>query len=137
VLRCAGIRGCLLINEFDSRLPPQVTLLLFSHVDLGDNGPVPSHCLALFDSVLCDLYPPHPDMLSTALRHLRLLRDIITPAPSSLIVTILVAFRRSLCRWIEDQSGVIAEEEYNGVVRLLLLLVTPPTNFSPDNGPVL
>lgn len=97
---------------------PKVTLALLTHIDLFDKDTLPTEVFYLIDDTLDVMYPPRPELLSTSLQLVRLVGEVISSAPLSLIVPLLTAIRKSLCRWIEDRSEVLLEEEYNSVVRV-------------------
>ena len=101
---------------------PRLCLILFSHVALVDQDKIPTQIFSLVNKTFHDLYPPHPELFPTCFKFLSLTRDIITSSPSLLVVPVLVALRKSLCRWIEDRLEILLEKEYNDIVRVLLTL---------------
>jgi len=104
---------CLRLSSF-----PKETVILLSHVDLSDQDTLPTEILYVINNVLYALYPPRPELLSTSLQFVRLVGDIIASAPFSLIVPVLAALSKNLCRWIADESEALLANEYNDIVCL-------------------
>jgi hypothetical protein len=89
--------------------------VLVSRIDLSESNDLPVDIFPTIDRVLHGLYPPRPELFTTALHIVDLLRGVINSA-SLCIVPILTALRTGLCCWIEDKSEIFLDEEFNRVV---------------------
>jgi hypothetical protein len=89
--------------------------VLVSCIDLSGVDDLPVDIFPTIDRVVHDLYPPQPEYFTTALHIIGLIRGVINSA-SSCIVPVLTALQNGLCRWIENRSEILLDEEYNRVV---------------------
>jgi hypothetical protein len=91
--------------------------ILLSHLEprLNDDS-LPRLTLTLTCKMLGAIYPPKAEQLRPALEILRLLCGIIHFLVSDDIIRVLEIVQSGLCVWIEDESEVLLDSEYNNVV---------------------
>jgi hypothetical protein len=100
-------------------LTPEVTQRLLLHVSTGDDKLLPMLTLAEVSKALLALYPPKTEQLSSILELLRHLRIFVKRCTSETIVAVLEILQTGICAWIEDESEVFFDSDYNGVVSLI------------------
>lgn len=81
-----------------------------------ESEPLPGQLLKLVNDVLCTLYPPKAEQLNTALEIMRRLRSAIRGTPAPTLLAIIEILQPGICAWIEDESEVLLEAEYNDAV---------------------
>jgi hypothetical protein len=97
-------------------LTPEVTQRLLSHVSAEDDKLLPTVMLAEMSKALLALYPPQTEQLSSVLEHFHHLRTFIKGCTSKTIVGVLEILQNGICAWIEDESEVLLDPDYNDVV---------------------
>jgi hypothetical protein len=92
------------------------TGVLLSHVHVCKEEDLPLDVFLTIGKALHILYPPDPKLRHATLGLFGLLRNVMISAPSVCIVPVLTAVHEGLCCWIEDNSEILLDDEYNDIV---------------------
>ncbi|KAF8171995.1 hypothetical protein K438DRAFT_1852045 [Mycena galopus ATCC 62051] len=107
---------------------PQEFLTLLSYVDLTDSTELPRAIISATDKVVDDLYP---HLAPTSLQIVRQLRKVILSAPSTLALPLLLALQDSICKWLEDEDGILVGDVRTEVVLLVCGPLLTISDFEP------
>jgi hypothetical protein len=97
-------------------MTPKAFALLLSYVELGDSHELPHSTLKTVNEMLLALYPPKSEQISTSLEIIRALRLVISGARGSAAAVVLEELQPGICVWMEDESEVLLDSEYNNSV---------------------
>ncbi|KAI5896907.1 uncharacterized protein SCHCODRAFT_02685816 [Schizophyllum commune H4-8] len=92
---------------------PRLILAVLNHIDLSLPVEV-NVLLEAMDTILHRMYPPTEDTMATCQAMLDKMTRIVQEAAPAIIVSVLTAMNRSLCRWLENTDEAISDEDYNG-----------------------
>ncbi|KAL1722848.1 hypothetical protein EV715DRAFT_286893 [Schizophyllum commune] len=116
---------------------PRLIVAVLDHVDFSLPVEVDA-LLAALDAILHRMYPPTADMMATCQAVLGKMTRIVQEAAPAVIVSVLTAMNKSLCRWMENLDEAISDEDYNGYLiplyaaALTRLSSIPPSSPSSD-----
>jgi hypothetical protein len=115
------------------------TGVLLSQIHVCKEEDLPLDVFLTIGNTLHILYPPDPKLRHATLGFFGLLRNIINSVPSVCIVPVLTAMHEGLCRWIEDNSEILFDNEYNDIVgsELDLFLAYAQWPHQIDNATIL
>ena len=94
---------------------PYILALVLAQISF-ESEDLPRQTLKLINEVLCTLYPPKAEQLNTALEIMRRLRNAIRGTSAPTLCAIIQILQPGICAWIEDESEVLLEAEYNDAV---------------------
>jgi hypothetical protein len=99
----------------------RITLVIFRHLDLDEGDLIPAKALTCLSVSLTASYPPESSVVDAAVKLIKVVHHMIASAPISLLESIIFAVQRGLALWIEGKSVSLPEDQYNELVRDLLV----------------
>jgi hypothetical protein len=112
-----------LIPHFRFITSLKAVAILLSHVDLSDVDTLPVDVFSVVDTVLVSTYPPLPESLAASLEILRLIGQIISATPVSMLIQLMATMEESLRLWIGDKHEVMLDSEFNSLVRFHVIVL--------------
>ena len=99
----------------------RITLVIFRHLNLDEGDPIPARALTYLSMALTDSYPSETSTVDAVVKLIKVVHHMMASAPISLLESVIFAVQRGLALWIEDKSVSLLEDQYNELVRDLLV----------------